>query len=104
MAFAKLLLLPLDRVVAYPEEVWGPVTALADLVLPCMPFIALIHKFINEESVLILGDGSLSYVVATSLHYLYPDLKITVVGRNSDKLQCLISFIANFDQRVDRRS
>ncbi len=74
---------------AYPEKFEDPDSASRNLVvLPCMPFIA--SHCPSEESVLILGDGSLSYVVATQLHYLYPDLKITVVGRNSDK-HCLIS-------------
>ena len=90
----EVVALPLDRVVAYPEEVRGPVTALAEFSSVAMHAI---HRFDliahqRRESVLILGDGSLSYVVATSLHYLYPDLKITVVGRNNDKLQ-LFNFI-----------
>ena len=64
----EVVALPLDRVVAYPEEVRGPVTALAEFSSVAMHAI---HRFDliahqRRESVLILGDGSLSYVVATS--------------------------------------
>ena len=57
----EVVALPLDRVVAYPEEVRGPVTALAEFSSVAMHAI---HRFDliahqRRESVLILGDGSL---------------------------------------------
>ena len=55
----EVVALPLDRVVAYPEEVRGPVTALAEFSSVAMHAI---HRFDliahqRRESVLILGDG-----------------------------------------------
>ncbi|MDQ7174353.1 MAG: hypothetical protein ACTH9D_03440 [Enterococcus viikkiensis] len=57
-----------------------------------MEKVSIVIPVYNVEEYLQYSVGGLSYVVATSLHYLYPDLKITVVGRNSDKLQ-LFNFI-----------
>lgn len=90
----EIVTLPLDRVVPFPESVSGPVTSLAEFSSVAMHainrFDLIAHA--RKESTLILGDGSLSYVVATALHYCFPDMKITVVGRNIDKLH-LFNFV-----------
>lgn len=86
--------LPIDRVVSFPEEVTGSVTALTEFASVAMHaiqrFDLIAHS--RRESVLILGDGSLSYMLATSLLYRFPEMKITVVGRNIEKLQ-LFNFV-----------
>lgn len=47
-------------------------------------FNGIAHK--QRDRVAIIGDGSLSYVTATVLNALYPEIKITIIGRNCEKL------------------
>ncbi len=86
-----------QRKFGVPDKLWRNL-----VVLPCMPFIALTSLPTNEESPFwILGAFRKSLLCGCDfLHYLYPDLKITVVKANNDKLQLFNSSL--MDQRVDR--
>ncbi|MGT2771440.1 zinc-binding dehydrogenase [Streptococcus marimammalium] len=91
----EVISLPLDRVVPY-ENISDEVAALSEFTSVSMHSIARFDKIAHSkrDSVVIVGDGSLAYVVATSLHYTYPDMKITVIGRNPEKLR-MFNFIEN---------
>lgn len=89
----EVVSLPLDRVVAY-EQIDDTVAALGEFTSVAMHAINRFDRVSHSkrESVLVIGDGSLAFVVVNALHFLYPDLSITVVGRNPEKLQ-LFNFI-----------
>lgn len=84
----EVVSLPVDRVVAY-ESIDDDVAALAEFTSVSMHAISRFDKISHHirERVVIIADGSLAYVLATSLHYTFPEIKITVVGRNPDKLE-----------------
>ncbi len=84
MVYAREVVAPCHWIVCDLQRSSGVCDSLANLVvLPCMPFHPLLTSLpTNEESVLILEKMGVSLVVCDCVHYLYPDLKITVVGRN----------------------
>lgn len=89
----EIISLPVDRVVPYdmiPDEL----AALAEFTSVAMHAINRFDKVAHpiRENVLIVADGSLSFVVASALHYLYPHIRLTVVGRNPEKLR-LFNFV-----------
>ena len=89
----EVVSLPVDRVVPY-ESVEDSVAALSEFTSVAMHAITRFDKVAHErrESVLIVGDGSLAFVVANSLHYRFPTIKISIIGRNPEKLQ-LFNFV-----------
>lgn len=89
----EVVTLPINRIVAYddiPEEVACLSEFTSVAVHAIDRFNRLSHPI--RKSILIVGDGSLAYVVATSLRYFYPDMHISVVGRNIEKLM-LFNFV-----------
>lgn len=89
----EVVSLPVDRTVPYdliPDEI----AALSEFTSVSMHAINRFDKIAHHvrEDVLIVADGSLAYVLASSLHYLYPEMRITVVGRNQEKLR-LFNFV-----------
>lgn len=83
----EVVQLPPDRVVKY-NDIEDQVAAISEFVSVCMHalsrFDLIAHS--KRQRVAIVGDGSLSYVTATALNYLFPEIKITVIGRNYEKL------------------
>lgn len=84
----EVVSLPIDRVVSY-ETIDDEVAALAEFTSVSMHAISRFDKIAHyvRERVVIVADGSLAYVLATALHFTFPEIKITVVGRNPDKLE-----------------
>lgn len=84
----EVVSLPIDRVVPY-EAIDDEVAALAEFTSVSMHAISRFDKTAHHvrERVVIVADGSLAYVLATALHFTFPEIKITVVGRNPDKLE-----------------
>ncbi|MGQ7458218.1 zinc-binding dehydrogenase [Streptococcus suis] len=89
----EVVSLPVDRVVAY-ESIDDDVAALAEFTSVSMHAIDRFDKVSHNvrDRVVIVADGSLAYVLATALHFTFPNIKITVVGRNPDKLE-MFNFI-----------
>jgi len=89
----EVISLPVDRVVPY-ENIDDEVAALSEFTSVSMHSINRFDKIAHpiRKRIVIIGDGSLAYVVATSLHYKFPNTKITVVGRNTEKLR-MFNFI-----------
>lgn len=83
----EVVSLPLDRVVPY-TGIKDEIAALAEFTSVSMHAITRFDRIAHpkRERVLIVADGSLAYLVANSLQYRFPEIKITVVGRNPDKL------------------
>lgn len=84
----EIVALPKDRLVKY-DNVDDQIAVLSEFISVTMHAIARFEHIAHNirNSVVILGDGSLSYVLATSLTYLYPEIKVTVIGRNHEKLR-----------------
>ncbi|AIZ80235.1 alcohol dehydrogenase catalytic domain-containing protein [Actinobacillus equuli] len=84
----EIVALPQDRLVKY-DDIDDHIAVISEFVSVTMHAIDRFEKIAHSmrKSVVILGDGSLSYVLATSLTYLYPEIKVTVVGRNHEKLR-----------------
>ena len=89
----ELVSLPHDRVVPY-SGIEDVVAALGEFTSVAMHAIRRYDRMSHSrrDTVLVIGDGSLAFVVVNALHFLYPTLRITVVGRNPEKLQ-LFNFI-----------
>ncbi|TWS94606.1 MULTISPECIES: zinc-binding dehydrogenase [unclassified Streptococcus] len=89
----ETIALPVDRVVPY-QDIADEIAALSEFSSVSMHAIARFDQLAHHqrERVVILADGSLSYVLATALHYRFPDIKITVIGRNLEKLR-LFNFV-----------
>lgn len=85
--------LPIDRVVPY-EHIDDAVAALSEFTSVSMHAIHRFDCIAHEkrDHVAIVADGSLAYVLALSLHYRFPDTKLTVIGRNPEKLS-MFSFV-----------
>lgn len=83
----EVVCLPSDRVVKY-DGVEDQVAAISEFVSVCMHaatrFEVIAHP--KRECIAVIGDGSLGYVTATVLKYLFPEIKIAVIGRNYEKL------------------
>lgn len=89
----EVVALPADRVVPY-EGIADEIAALSEFSSVCMHAIDRFDRVAHHqrERVVILADGSLSYVLATALHHRFPEMKITVIGRNPEKLR-LFNFV-----------
>lgn len=89
----EILSMPLDRVVPY-ENIPDEIAALSEFTSVAMHAINRFDKCAHHirDNVLVVADGSLAYVVAMTLHYLFPKMKITVIGRNPEKLR-LFNFV-----------
>ena len=89
----ELVSMPVDRVVPY-DDIEDSVAALGEFSSVAMHAINRFDQAAHSvrESVVLIGDGSLAFVVANALHFLYPSLELTVVGRNPEKLQ-LFNFV-----------
>lgn len=89
----EVVAMPLDRVVPY-DNVRDEVAALSEFSSVCMHSVNRFNKLAHgfRERIVIIGDGSLAFVLATTVHYIFPSTKITVVGRNTEKLR-LFNFV-----------
>ncbi|HDL5700303.1 TPA: alcohol dehydrogenase catalytic domain-containing protein [Mannheimia haemolytica] len=83
----EVVCLPPDRVVKY-DSVEDQVAVISEFVSVCMHAAARFEVIAHpkRECIVVVGDGSLGYVTATVLKYLFPKTKITVIGRNYEKL------------------
>lgn len=83
----EVVCLPPDRVVKY-DGVEDQVAAISEFVSVCMHAAARFEIIAHpkRERIAVIGDGSLGYVTATVLKYLFPEIKIAVIGRNYEKL------------------
>ncbi|VEG71532.1 D-xylulose reductase [[Pasteurella] aerogenes] len=83
----EIIQLPPDRVVKY-DDIEDSVAVISEFVSVCMHAVARFDIIAHprREQIAIIGDGSLGYVTATVLNYLFPDIQITVIGRNYEKL------------------
>lgn len=84
----EVISLPADRVVPY-DGILDEVAALAEFTSVSMHAISRFDKIAHpiRNSAVIVGDGSLAFVVATALHYRFPKMSISIIGRNLKKLQ-----------------
>lgn len=80
--------LPIDRVVAYDESIPPHIAAISEFlsvgVHAISRYDAVAHK--KRDSIGIWGDGSLGYIMACLIKYMYPEIKIYVFGRNERKM------------------
>lgn len=83
----ELVALPTDRVVAY-DDVDDRIAAISEFLSVGQHaynrFEIVSHS--RKERIAIIGDGSLSYVVANILNYYLPNTELIVVGRHYEKL------------------
>lgn len=88
----EVISLPKDRVVAY-EAIEDHVAAISEFVSVAVHaynrFMENSHS--RKERIILFGDGSLSYVMATVLNYFLPKTELIVIGRHDEKLE-LFSF------------
>ncbi|MGT2865948.1 zinc-binding dehydrogenase [Streptococcus fryi] len=89
----EVLAMPLDRVVPY-DNIKDEIAALSEFSSVCMHAINRFDKLAHpiREKIAVIGDGSLAFVLATALHHTFPLSKITVIGRNIEKLR-LFNFV-----------
>lgn len=85
--------MPLDRVVPY-DNIDDSIAALCEFTSVSMHAINRFNRIAHtvRDRIAIVADGSLAYVLAVSLHHTFPDAKITVIGRNPEKLS-MFSFV-----------
>lgn len=83
----EVVCLPPDRVVKY-DGVEDQIAVISEFVSVCMHAVARFEIIAHpkRERIAVIGDGSLGYVTATVLKYLFPEIKIAVIGRNYEKL------------------
>lgn len=76
-----------DRVVPY-EKTKDSIAAISEFISVAVHSVSRFKKNSHERKneIAIWGDGSLSYTVACILKIEFPDSRITVVGRNIEKL------------------
>lgn len=88
------LSLPIDRVVAYDKDVDDKVAAISEFISVAMHAVSRLIKISHskKQRIAIIGDGSLSYVVANVLNYILPESELVIVGRHEEKLS-LFSFV-----------
>lgn len=89
----EIISLPSDRVVSYSEKVDDRVAAISEFVSVAMHAVDRFKRVSHseKEKIAIIGDGSLSFVVANTLNYHFPESEIIVIGRHEEKLS-LFSF------------
>lgn len=80
--------LPVDRVVSF-HNIDKKIAAITEFVSVGMHAVSRFEKNAHEykDEIGIWGDGSLAFIVSSILKHNYPDSKITVIGRNPNKLQ-----------------
>ena len=83
-----------DRVVALPENINKNVAAFTEFTSVCYHAINRFDDFSHarRDSFGIWGDGNLAFVIALLLRFRYPDARIYVFGKHSDKLD-MFSFV-----------
>ena len=83
----ELVTLPIDRVVAY-NGVQDDYAAITEFVSVAAHAVKRFSEFSHEirGSIGIWGDGSLAYVLACVIKTVFPEAKLTVVGKDSYKL------------------
>lgn len=83
----EVVQLPPDRLVKY-DDIDDTVAVISEFVSVAAHAVERFNCISHpvREQVAIIGDGSLSYVTATVLNALFPEIKITVIGRNHEKL------------------
>ena len=83
----EVVQLPPDRVVKY-DDIDDSIAVISEFVSVSVHAVERFNRIAhsNREKIAIIGDGSLSYTTATVLHALFPEVKITVIGRNYEKL------------------
>lgn len=88
------LSLPIDRVVAYDKNVDDRVAAISEFISVAMHGVDRLIKIAHskKQRIAIIGDGSLSFVVANVLNYILPESELVIVGRHEEKLN-LFSFV-----------
>ncbi|HBJ1651889.1 TPA: alcohol dehydrogenase catalytic domain-containing protein [Clostridium botulinum] len=83
---------PRERVVKIPNNLYKPVMAFTELMSVS---IQAIERFDNiahsrREHIGVWGDGNVGFITALFLKEKYPESKIHVFGKNSDKLDMFI--------------
>lgn len=83
-----------DRLVRILEEVPSNVAAYTEMISVAMHAIQKLSKLMNDdhEIIGIWGDGNLGYISANIVKSLYPESKVYVFGKNTDKLN-FFSFV-----------
>ncbi|MBF0715762.1 zinc-binding dehydrogenase [Gemelliphila palaticanis] len=83
----EIISLAVDRVVAY-DDVDDRVAAISEFLSVAQHAYNRFEKVAHskKERIAIIGDGSLSYVVANILKYHLPDTELIVIGRHYEKL------------------
>ena len=87
--------LPPDRVVPYEgiEDTVASISEFVSVGVHAATRLSLIAHS-RRESIGIWGDGSLAYVVACVVRKLFPEAKVTVIGKNAGKLSSF-TFVHN---------
>lgn len=83
-----------DRLVRILEEVPSNVAAYTEMISVAMHAVQKLSKLMNDdhEIIGIWGDGNLGYISANIVKSLYPESKVYVFGKNTDKLN-FFSFV-----------
>ena len=79
---------PSDRLVKIGGKINYQVASFSELISVCYHAIDRFDKFYNgrSDSIGVWGDGTLGYIIAILLKFLYPKTKIIVFGKHQDKL------------------
>ena len=84
----ELCILPPRRVLALPEGLDVRVAAFTELVSVAVHAVSRFDRIAHarKDDIGVWGDGNLGFIVSLVLHFMYPEARIHVVGRNSYKL------------------
>ena len=90
--------MPADRVVPVNGSVNPNVAAFAELISVCTHMLTRMDRIAHDrrDSVGIWGDGNIGFITALLLKSTHPETKVTILGRNYDKL----SYFSFTDDRV----
>lgn len=83
----EFISMPQDRIVPF-DNIQMQIAAICEFVSVGVHAVERFKKIAHKrrDNIVVLGDGSLSYIVSSILKYEFPNSKITVVGKDIRKL------------------
>ena len=94
-----------DRAVLVPSNIEGPVAAYTELFSVAMHAIIRMEEKRNANNSVygVWGDGNLGFLTSLILKYRYPESKVIVFGKNSQKLDyfSFVDTVYNIDERPE---
>jgi ribitol-5-phosphate 2-dehydrogenase len=88
--------LPSDNLILLPEEVdFNIATFLEPLSVCCHALERCSSHLQNSKEIAIWGDGNLGFLLAITAHHLFPNIKISIIGKHEEKLRSFLSLVAH---------